>query len=344
MPSPRFPILLAAALALAAGAAGAQTKPAPAYVLAKSVPLGAPDRWDYVVFDAPTGRVYVAHSDTLAVVDAKAGALIGQVEGIAGGTHGTAISATTDQGFTDDGRAGTAVAFDLKTLKVIKTIPADQDADAIVADKATGHIFVIEGDPAAITVIDPKTNTAVATIKAGEKMEYAAADGEGVIYVAGNEKKDLLKIDARTNAVVARWPTPDCTSPHGLAYDAAGKRLFMGCVNSKLMVVDATSGKVVTELAIGRGSDAIAFDPRRKRVFSPNGADGTITVYQQTSPNTYEPMATIVTAVSGRTLAVDPESGRLFVAAADTDPPATAGGRARPRPGTLKLMMFDPVK
>jgi DNA-binding beta-propeller fold protein YncE len=332
-------ICFAALLLVGGGVAHAAQEPT--YVLARSLPLGAPDHWDYVVFDKTSGRVYVAHGDRVSVVDGAAGTLIGEVTGIPGGTHGTGIAG--GQGFTDDGKAGAVVAFDLQTLKIIKTIPADQDADAIVTDKASGHVFVIEGDPGAITVIDPKTDRVVATIKAGEKMEYAASDGHGAIYVAGNENKDLLKVDTHTNLVTARWPTPDCASPHGLAYDAAGERLFMGCVNSKLMVVNARTGKVVSELAIGRGSDAVAFDPYRKRVFSSNGLDGTITIYQQITPDTYEALAPVRTAVSGRTMAVDPATGRLFVAAAETDPPATPGGRPRPRPGTLRLLMLDSV-
>jgi DNA-binding beta-propeller fold protein YncE len=327
------------AVALFAGSAMAD----PAYLLTKSTPLGAPDRWDYTVFNAATDRVYAAHGDKLAVVDAQTGELVGQVEAIAGGTHGVGISVATGQGFTDDGRNGLAVAFDLKTLKIVKSIPADTDADAIATDKATGHIFIIEGDPGAISVIDPNTDAVVAAIKAGEKMEYATTDDQGTLYVAGVEKKDLLKIDARTNAVVARWPTPDCTSPHGLALDRKNRRLFMGCVNLKMMVVDADTGNVVAELPIGKGSDAIAFDPERKRVFSSNGIDGTITVFQETSADAYQPMEAIKTAVSGRTMDVDPKTGRLFVLAADTDPPATPGARPRPRPGTLRMMIFDPV-
>jgi DNA-binding beta-propeller fold protein YncE len=327
------------AVALFAGSAMAD----PAYLLTKSTPLGAPDRWDYTVFNAATDRVYAAHGDKLAVVDAQTGELVGQVEAIAGGTHGVGISVATGQGFTDDGRNGLAVAFDLKTLKIVKSIPADKDADAIATDKATGHIFIIEGDPGAVSVIDPNTDAVVAAINAGEKMEYARSDDQGTLYVAGVEKKDLLKIDARTNAVVARWPTPDCTSPHGLALDRKSRRLFMGCVNLKMMVVDADTGNVVAELPIGKGSDAIAFDPKRKRVFSSNGIDGTITVFQETGPDAYQPMEAIKTALGGRTMDVDPKTGRLFVLAADTDPPPTPGARPRPRPGTLKMMIFDPV-
>ncbi|MES2098119.1 MAG: DUF5074 domain-containing protein [Pseudomonadota bacterium] len=316
--------------------------PAPDYALTKSVALGAPDRWDYVVFSADTGRVYVAHGDRVTIVDARSGRVVGDVTGMPGGTHGIAISAATGQGFTDDGEAGQAVAFDLKTFKIARRIPAADDADGMVLEKATGKIFVVDGDPGTISVIDAKASAPVATIIAGEKVEYIVSDDDGTIYAAGEGNGDILKIDARTNAVVARWATPDCAKPHGLALDKAGKRVFMGCVNSVMMVVDIASGRIVAKLPIGLGSDAVAFDAKRKRVFSSNGRDGTISAYQQTSPDDYRVMTPIITAISARTMAVDSATGRLFVVAADTDPATSAGGRPRVRPGTLKLMLFDP--
>lgn len=319
-----------------------QAAPAP-YKLAKIVALGAPDRWDYVVFNAETKRVYVAHGDRLTVVDAQSGAIVGEVVGIAGGTHGIAISLATGQGFTDDGGNGKAVAFDLKTLKVSRQIAVHLDADAVTFDKVTGHVFVIEGDPGSISVVDPATNSIAATIKVGEKLEYGASDDQGMVYVAGEENRDLVKLDVRTNTVIAHWTTPDCASPHGLAIDKVARRLFMGCVNSVMMVVDADTGRIVAKLPIGKGSDAVAFDPKRKRVFSSNGADGTITVYQQTSADAYKSLEPVESAASGRTMSVDASSGRLFVAAADTDPSVTPGGSRKTRPGTLKLLMFDPL-
>jgi YVTN family beta-propeller protein len=331
----------AAALAAATAAAAAA---APAYTLAKTVPLGAPDRWDYVVVDSDGGRVYVAHGDRLEVLDARSGARIGAVTGIPGGTHGTAVSLATGQGFTDDGEKAQAVAFDLKTLKVTARLPADQDADAVAGDPATGRIFVMNGDSGTITVVYAKTDKVAATIKVGEKLETAVPDGQGSIYLAGAGNRELLKIDARTNRISARWAIPDCTSPHGLALDTAGRRAFVGCLNSVMMVVDTQAGKVVAQLPIGAGSDALAWDAKRKRVFSSNGKDGTITVYQQVSPDRYQALAPIKTVVSARTMGVDPASGRLFVAAADVDPAATPGGRPRPRPGSFKLLILDPAK
>lgn len=339
-PNRTLSILTGALAVLAAGAAAA----APAYTLVKSTPLGAPDRWDYVVFNGETGRVFVAHGDKVAVIDAVSGALVGQVEGIPGGTHGTAISVATGQGFTDDGKAGQVIAFDLKTLKVVKQIAADQDADGIAFDAASGHVFVVEGDPGAVSVIDPKTDMQIAVIKAGEKLEYAAGDGHGLVFAAGEEKSDLVRIDVKTHTVTAHWPTPECKSPHGLAVDAEHHRAFMGCVNSLMVVVDTKTGKEVAKLPIGKGNDAVAFDPVHGRVFSSNGVDGTISVYRQATPDRYELVDTLTTAVSGRTMDVDPKTGRLYVAAADVDPPAAPGARPKPRAGTLRLMMFDPVK
>jgi len=329
---------LIAALSSAATAAS----PPGTYKLATTIPLGAPDRWDYVVYDGATNRVYVAHGDRLSVVDPATDRLAGEVKGIAGGTHGTAISVATRQGFTDDGKNGKAVAFDLASLQVKREIAAEADADAMTLDPVTGHVFVIEGDPAAMTVIDPATDTAIATVKAGEKLEYAAADGRGAVYVAGNGAGDVLKIDARSNKLVARWPTADCSSPHGLAVDAPTRRLFMGCVNNVMMVVDTASGRVVARLPIGSGSDAVAFDSVRRRVFSSNGRDGTITAYQQLSADRYRQLPVIQTLVSARTMAVDPKTGRLFVAGADTRPNPTPGGRPSVRPGSLRLMVFEP--
>jgi DNA-binding beta-propeller fold protein YncE len=340
----RLALLMSGALAACAAAARAADAPsAPRYAVTRAVALGAPDRWDYVVFDPPSHRVFVAHGDRLTVVDGHDGAILGEVTGMAGGTHGIAISAASGQGYTDDGRTGEAVAFDLKTLAVKARIAVEKGADAVALDPATGHVFIVEGDAKAVTAIDPNTNAVLAKIDGGEGLEYAAADGRGALFVAGEEKRDVVRIDTATNTVTAHWPVPDCESPHGLAVDPEHHRLFVSCVNQRLVVADSDSGAEIAGVAIGAGTDAAAFDAARGLIFSSNGRDGTISVIAQSDPGTYAPVATVATAVSGRTMSLDPGTGRLYVAAADVDPSPTAGGRPRPRPGTLKLLFLDPA-
>ncbi len=335
-------------IALCMGFAASTAQAQPSYHVTKTVALGAPDRWDYLVYDGPSHRLYVSHGDRVTVLDGKDGSILGQVEGMPGGSHGIGIVSATGKGYTDDGKAGEAVAFDLQTLKTGKRIKAEADADGIAFDPSSGHIFVVDGDSKVLTVIDPKTDTAIATIDAGGGLEYAVSGNNGKLYVNGAEKKEIVRVDTASNKVDAHWPIPDCTSPHGLAIDTKNRRLFVSCVNNVMTVVNAQNGAIVATLPIGAGTDGAAYDPVRKLVFSSN-FDGTVSVIHQISPDKYQPQASIQTQITGKNMTIDPASGRLFVAVADIDPnaPVPAGsngrpGRPRPLPGSLKVLFLDP--
>ncbi|MGH8260693.1 MAG: YncE family protein [Steroidobacteraceae bacterium] len=346
---------LAVGLAALAASGGARAHTAFEYHVTKAVSLGAPDRWDYVVYDAPSHRVYVAHGDRVTVVDGHDGRIVGEVEPIAGGTHGIAISHAAGLGYSDDGRAGKAIAFSLRTLKIVKRLDAEPDADAVTIDPVSGHVFVVDGDPGDLTVIDPRADRVVATVQVGSKLEYAVAGTGGKVYVNGVAKREIFRVDTATDRVDATWPIPQCEAPHGLAIDTKTHRLFSSCENQRLVVVNADTGSVVAVLPIGRGTDAAAFDSKRKLIFSSNGVDGTISVIHEIGADRFMPVATVKTALSGRTMSVDPRSGRLYVAAAEEDPAAMADFRAalaaHRRPtrmpfvaGSLKLLFLDPVK
>jgi len=221
------------------------------YRISTTVPLGAPDRWDYVVYDPDSLRVYVAHGDRVTVVNGASGAVIGAVVGMPGGTHGIAISHATGEGYTDDGKAGEVVAFDLQTLKVVKRIKAESDADGIVFDPSSGHIFVIDGDSGKVTVIDPRTDVVVATVDAGGGLEFGVAGENGKFYVDGAEKHEVVRIDTASNVADAHWPMSTCVKPHGLAIDREHHRLFASCSNEVMVVMNADSGAVIATLPIG---------------------------------------------------------------------------------------------
>lgn len=328
------------------GAADLGSSQAPAdsgYRVTRSVNLGAPDRWDYLVVDDPSHRVYVAHGDRVTVVDADRGVVLGQVEGFPGGTHGIAISHATGKGYSDDGRAGTVTSFDLKSFKPLHVIKAESDADGIVLDSHSGHLFVIDGDSGKITVIDPRNDSVVATIEGGGGLEFGVSDGKGKLYVDGAQKNELLRIDTHSNRVEAHWPMPGCTKPRGIAMDVTTERVFASCANQTLVVIDAKRGNRIAALPIGDRNDGAAFDPVRKLIFASNG-DGTLSVIHEVDENTFVPLANIPTAVTARTLAIDARSGRVYVAAADIDAHAPADGNGRPRivPGSLKLLVIDP--
>ena len=318
------------------------------YVLEKTIPLGAGERWDYVTYDPVDKRAYVAHGDHVTVVDTVKGAVVGDIGPFPGGTHGIAIAHAVGHGYTDDGKAGTVGVFDVATLKVIKTIPAAPDADGIVLDPTSGHVFVIDGDSGVVTVVDPKTDSALTTIKIGAGLEAANVDGRGHLYVDGADQHDIVVIDTKTNSVVSHWPMNGCERPHGIAVDASTRRVFASCANKVLVEVDADKGTNLATATIGGFNDGAAFDATRKLVLSSNG-DGTVTVLQEKGESALVPMGDVTTVRSARTIAIDPESGRLFLPAADIakiDPPATPGGRMHITfaPGSMKLLVYKPVR
>ncbi len=315
----------------------------PLYHLTKTVPLGAPDRWDYVVFDPVSGRVYVAHGDRVTVVDGGTGLIIGDVEGMPGGTHGVALA--VGKGYTDDGKAGTVTVFDPKTLKRIRTVKAEPDADGVVYDPASGHIFVIDGDAGKLTVIDPKDDSVVATIDAGGRLEFGLSGENGKFYVDGAEKNEVIRIDTNTNTVDAHWALNGCLKPHGMAIDRAMHRLFVSCPNKVMAVVNADTGATVASLPIGEGTDFAEFDPVLRRAFSSN-RDGTLSVITEKSADSFEALPPVQTAFGARTMAVDPKSGRLYLVTAEfaineAVPATDLRHRYTIKPGSTKLLILD---
>jgi YVTN family beta-propeller protein len=339
-----FAIVASASVPITATAA----EPAARYKLVKTIPLGAGERWDYAIFDPSSGRVYVAHGDHVTAVDPDKGTVLGDIGPLPGGTHGIAISPENGIGYTDDGKAGIAAAFDPKTLKIVKQIPTAPDADGIVRDPATGHIFVVNGDSGSITVIDPKANAAITTINVGAPLEAAVPDGKGKLFVLEVDAHMVAAIDTKTNAVTARYAMPGCERPHGIAVDPDTRRVFATCVNKVMTVVDADKGTVVATLPIGQGSDGAAFDPKRKLAISSNG-EGTLSIIQEKDADHFVALPDVPTLRGARTNAIDPATGRLFLPAADIqkiDPPTEKGGRPHVTfaPGSMKLLVLEPVK
>jgi hypothetical protein len=318
----------------------------PSYTLTKTVPLGSPDGWDYVVFDPASGKVFIGHSTEVTVVDGRDGTITGHLAGLHG-AHGTAVVPELSQAFADSGRNPASVTgYDLRTYQALpNAISTPEDTDAMFYDRASGHVFTMNGDSGNASVIDPRTRALVTNIALDGKPEYGAADGRGHVYINLADKGELAAVDSRTNAVTAHWPLPDCVSPHGLAVDAVGRRVFSSCANGKLIVTNADSGAIVATLPIGLGTDAAAFDPVRHVVFSSNGS-GTLSVIEQKSPDSYAAPVELTTTRGARTMAVDPKTGRLFLVAADytedASVPATDRRHFKVVPGTARIMFYDP--
>ena len=317
---------------------------APLYKVTRSVSLGAPDKWDYVYFDGNGQRIYVAHGTGISVVDAASLKPIGTLTGI-NGAHGVVI--VGNHGYASNGKSGTVTVFDPSTLVAQKSLSAAPDADGMIYDPASKALYVVNGDSGSLTVIDTQTNTVKATIAAGGSLEFAGVDGHGHLFVNEADPGHVLRVDTATNKVIDRWAIPGCTEPTGLAVDTINHRVFTSCQSATMLVLDSDTGRVVATLPIGRGTDAAAFDPQRQRVYSSN-ADGTLSVFDEKTPDNFIKLDDVATAPGARTLALDLTKGRIFVVTADvaqSGPPKHPGGANALsfRPGSVKLLVIDPA-
>ncbi len=336
-------VLLAATAALAYTSQAAD--PPGLYHISKTIPLGAPERWDYLSFEPTSNRLYVAHGDRIDVIDLSRGEIVGKV--VIDGANGAAIVPAIGKGYAGSRGGKSAVVFDLSTFKVLKSLPAAEDTDGIIYDPASKRVFLMQGDPHSMTVIDTTTDTVVMTIHLSGQPEFAAVDGDGKLYVNIEDRREIQRVDTKTGKVDATWPVKACDSPHGLAIDTASHRLFTSCVNSKLLVVNTTDGHIVATLPIGLHSDAAAFDPRTRRVFSSNG-DGTLSVIQQESADQYKSLGEVTTQLGARTMALDPKTGRIYLVTGDyteVDPAAKdLRKRYAVKPGSTRLLQLDAVE
>ena len=324
-------LTLFAATALAAAPEG--------YHLLKTVPIPGDGGWDYVSVDSAARRVYVSHATQVEVLDADSGAVVGKIADTAG-VHGIAVAADLGRGFTSNGRADNVTVFDLKSLKVLGTVPTGKNPDCIIYDPATRRVFAFNGRDASATVIDAADSKVAGTIALGGQPEFAASDGAGHVFVNLEDKNEVLRLDAKDMKVLDRWKTAPATAPCSMAIDAANHRLFVGCRSKSLLVLNAETGQVVATLPIGDRVDAGAFDPETKLIFSSCG-DGTVSVVRQETPDQYAVVETIKTRPQSKTMALDPKTHKLFLPGAEYKAPA-GGARGRPAmvPGSFVMLIF----
>ena len=298
--------------------------------------------WDYLAFDAPSNRLFITRGDRVQVVDGGDGSPRGEVVDTPG-VHGVAIAAERGKGYTSNGRDHSVSVFDLASLKTLTKIdtPAGENPDAIVYDAASGRVVAFNGRSRNASVVDAVADRLVATIALPGKPESAVVDGTGRIFVAVEDRNELAVLDARSAALVARWPLAGCDEPAGVAIDPITHRLFVGCHNATMVVVDASDGRIVAKLPIGQGVDANAFDPALRLAFS-SQSDGTLTIVREDSSESFAIAQTVATRRGARTMAIDPVGHRLFLVTADFDEaPAVEGQRPRRtmRPDSFTLLV-----
>jgi len=317
------------------------------YKLLQKINLPGDGGWDYLTFDPASNHLFISRATHVMVVDPSSGKIVGDIPNTPG-VHGIALAHKFNKGFISNGKGNDATVFDLKTLKEVAHVPTGEKPDAIIFDPATDRVFAMNGKSGSTTAINAKDNTVAGTIELGGKPEFAVADGKGHVYVNLEDKSKIAALDSRNLKLLSTWDLSPCQEPSGLAIDIAHHRLFAGCDNKMMAIVDADSGKVITTAPIGDGVDANGFDPGKNLAFSSNG-EGTLTIVHEVSPSEFKVVQNVETQRGARTMAVDPKSHKVYlVTASFGEKPAPTAENPNPRPPFLSnsfvLLVVGPGK
>jgi DNA-binding beta-propeller fold protein YncE len=316
------------------------------YRVSRSLKIGGEGSWDYLAVDEANRHLFVSHATQVEVIDLESGKLIKAIKDTPG-VHGIAIASKPGRGFISCGRANSVLVFDLKTLAEISRVPAGEGPDAIMFDSASNRVFAMNGHGASATVIDAEKASVVGTIPLGGKPEFTVADGKGAAFVNLEDKDSVSRYDTAKMEVTATWPLAPCKGPGSMALDKKSNRLFIGCGNDLMVVVDPATGKVVAQAPVGHGVDAAVFESHAGLIFESSG-DGKVTILHEDSPDKYTVVATVATPKGAKTMTRDPKTHNMYLSVADFGPmPAATKETPKPKApviaGTFRVIELVPT-
>ncbi len=318
------------------------------YRFIMQIPVSGDGGWDYLSVDPTAHRLYVSHGTEVVVIDLKNNQVVGEITNTPG-VHGVAIAPELGLGVTSNGRENKAGIVNLKTLQTLSKVETSQGPDGMMYNPARQEAYLFCGRARAATVVDVKGQKVVATIPLAGRPEFAQPDPKANrIYDNIEDQSEVAEIDGDAHTVITNWPIAPGESASGMAIDVKNHRLFLGCENEMMVMMDSTSGNVITNVPIGRGVDANAFDPGTQLAFASCG-DGTTTIAHEDSPDKLTVVQKLTTERGARTMALDPYTHNIYLATAqaDTSTNQPAGGerrRMRFVPGTFKILVYGMEK
>ena len=320
--------------------ASSSAAPAQPYHVIDHWKIGGEGGWDYLNADPGAHRLYLAHGTQVEVVDTTTGKSIGAITGLHG-VHGIALDPAGKFGYISDGGGNAVVAFDRSALAIVATIPAGTNPDCIIYEPATKTVWAFNGrsarSPSSTPPRTPSSPPSPCPASRSSPSPMARARSSTTSKTRARSSAST----PATKAITATWPA-GCDSPSGLAFDAAGYRLFAVCDGKKASVIDSTTGKLLANPTIGDGPDAAGWSAAHSLAFA-SSRDGILSVIDAAAPG-YPTIESLTTQAGARTMSYDPSTDRVYLVTADLGPrpdPTPANPRPRPPviPGTFTVIV-----
>jgi DNA-binding beta-propeller fold protein YncE len=292
--------------------------------------VGGDGRFDYVYADSDGRKLYVPRTQTsprISAYDLDTLKLVNEIPNV--NARGVAVDPKSGHGFAS---SSPVTMFDTKTLAPIKTIAVQGGPDGILFDPFNQRVWIFSHRTPNATVIDTKDGSIVGTLDLGGSPEQAVSDGKGHMWIDLEDKDAIAAVDTKEMKLTATYGLDGKGGgPGGLAFDPKNHILFASCHEPAVMVIlNADTGKVLTSLPIGTGTDGATFNPATMEAFSSN-SDGTLTVIKEESGTKFSVEQNVATMRGAKTLTLDGKTSHVLLIAAETAPAPAAAPDAAPK-------------
>jgi DNA-binding beta-propeller fold protein YncE len=305
------------------------------YTIAERI-SGPGGGWDYAMIDSASRQLYLGRDEGVLAMNLdtkKITPVLAAGEGVHSGlpVPGHILVVT-------NGDSNKITLFAADSGKLTGTVPAGEMPDAAVFEPKSGLVAVINHKGGSVTLVDTKAPSVVATVTVGGELEFAAAAGDGRLFVNVADRGEIAVIDVPAHKLVKSLKMNGCSDPSGLAYDIASDLLISVCGNGVTKFLHAADGKAVAALKTGAGSDGVILDSDRKVVFVPAGRDGTLAVISLAGgkPTLIQ---SLKTQKSARLGAVDAKTGNVYLPAGKLGPPVPPNPWPTVLPGTFEFLV-----
>jgi DNA-binding beta-propeller fold protein YncE len=291
--------------------------------LVQTIPLPEIDgRIDHFSVDVKGKRAFLAAlaKNTIEVVDLKTGRVTQTLSGFAK-PQGVLFVPEFNKLFVATGTDGAVKTLDGASLAVTGTANVSLGADAIGYDPRSKEVYVGSGGGDAnkelgdLTVFSAATGVQVAALTADAHVGGTLVESHGErLFVLVPEKGQVVVLDRKTKAQIAKWTVPGIQKDVALDLDEKSHRLFLGVrTPASIVVLNSNSGTVVSSVPTVGTLDGLSFDPVSRRIYT-TGGEGFVDVTQQIDADHYERIAHVPTGPVARTSAFVAKWRKLYVA------------------------------
>ncbi len=293
--------------------------------LVATIPLPALHDGDFDHFapDVEGHRLFLTaeENEKVQVLDIRNNRLIHTIEDVKA-PHAILFRKDLKKLFIVEGDASAVKVYDSDSYKLVGEIKLSIDADSIAYDPATSYLYVVNGGREAhtpyslISVVDTNSSKKLRDIKINSnRVEAMVVEKSGPHLFCNITGQNAIGVlDRNKWALTATWRLPaGDTQNVAMALDEADHRLFVVTRKpGKLIVLDSSSGKVITSLPAVEMVDDMSYDPGQRRVYL--AGDQFVDVFEQKDPDHYVLLAKIPGGFRAKTGILIPQLNRYYLA------------------------------